>query len=141
MGAWLVAQVRTPQGHHLVLALALSAAVLPALLGAVQKGRDDPWLARAPINASYGISAAPIALFPALLKRGVFGAFGPFFSFGSVMLATRLDRVGLVVALRETCTVFAALIGWYVLGEKVGPWRGALMGLIALGAVVMEGAA
>ena len=60
---------------------------------------------------------------------------------GWVMLTTRLDRMGLAAALRETSTVFAALIGRCVLGEKVGPWRGALMGLIALGAVVMEGAA
>jgi drug/metabolite transporter (DMT)-like permease len=76
-----------------------------------------------------------------LVKRGIFGAFVAFFSFGAVMMATRLDRVGEAAALRETSTVFAALIGWLVLGEKVGPWRGALMGLIALGAVVMEGAA
>jgi multidrug transporter EmrE-like cation transporter len=30
------------------------------------------------------------------------------------------------------------LIGWLVLGEKVGAVRAALMGLIAAGAVVME---
>jgi drug/metabolite transporter (DMT)-like permease len=47
----------------------------------------------------------------------------------------------MAAALRETSTVFAALIGWWVLGEKVGWTRGLLMGLIALGAVVMEGAA
>jgi drug/metabolite transporter (DMT)-like permease len=68
------------------------------------------------------------------------GAFVALFSFGSVMLATRLDTVGMAAALRETSTVFAALIGWWVLGEKVGLVRGLLMGLIALGAVVMEGA-
>ena len=296
MSAWLLAQVGTPQGHHLAIALALLAAVLHALFGALQKGRDDPWIARAAIDASYGIIAAPFALFvvpwpephmwlifawaflihsgykiaqattydrapytvvypvvrgtgpfftvlfaglvfgehflalqwlglglllagifglaghslwqlgnqaasllpalglalltggfvagyttfdawgiratadpftflawffmidgvfipaitwrrwigltadriPALLKRGLFGAFIAFFSFGAVMLATRLDRVGEAATLRETSTVFAALIGWWVLGEKVGPVRGGLMGLIALGAVVME---
>ena len=30
------------------------------------------------------------------------------------------------------------LIGWLVLGEKVGPARAALMGLIAAGAVIVE---
>ncbi len=40
--------------------------------------------------------------------------------------------------LRETSTVFAALIGWLVLGEKVGPARAGLMALIAIGAVIME---
>jgi len=41
-------------------------------------------------------------------------------------------------SLRETSTVFAALIGWFILGEKVGPRRLALMALIALGAVIVE---
>lgn len=72
-----------------------------------------------------------------LLKRGVFGAFVVYLSFGGIMLTTRIDRVGEVAALRETSTVFAALIGWWVLGEKVGPIQVALMGMIA---VAMEGA-
>jgi drug/metabolite transporter (DMT)-like permease len=54
------------------------------------------------------------------------------------MLATRLDKVGEAAVLRETSVVFAALIGWTFLGERVGPWRGALVVLIALGAVVVE---
>ena len=66
------------------------------------------------------------------------GAFVAYFSFGAIMLATRLDKVGEAAVLRETSTVFAALIGWLVLGEKVGPVRTALMAMIALGAVIME---
>jgi drug/metabolite transporter (DMT)-like permease len=73
-----------------------------------------------------------------LVKRGVLGAFVAYFSFGAIMLATRLDRVGEAAVLRETSTVFAALIGWAVLGEKVGRVPAALMALIAAGAVVME---
>ena len=73
-----------------------------------------------------------------LLRLGITGAFVAYFSFGSIMLATRLDKVGEAAVLRETSTVFAALIGWLVLGEKVGAVRAALMGLIAAGAVVME---
>ena len=286
----------TPAGHDLALALALLAAVLHALFGALQKGRHDPWLSRAAIDACYGLIAVPFALFlvpwpephmwpifagaivihsvykilqamtytrgafivvypvvrgtgpvftvigagivfgevyapgqwagvgllvlgilglaawnlqhvtvdratlvPALglavatgamvavyttydaygiratadpftflawffmldgifiplvthrrwrslavaeavplLKRGVLGAFVAYFSFGSIMLATRLDKVGEAAVLRETSTVFAALVGWLVLGEKVGPVRAGLMALIAAGAVVME---
>ena len=41
-------------------------------------------------------------------------------------------------SLRETSTVFAALIGWLILKERVGPRRLALMALIALGAVIVE---
>lgn len=296
MSDWLRSLEGTTAGHDLALALALFAAVLHALFGALQKGRHDPWISRAAIDASYGLIAVPFALFvvpwpephmwpifagafvihagykvlqamtyargaytvvypvvrgtgpffavigaglvfgetftlgqwagvavlmagifglaaynlkhvdvdretlvPALwlavatgafvaiyttydaygiratadpftflawffmfdgilfpvlmarrllrlsraealplLRLGITGAFVAYFSFGSIMLATRLDKVGEAAVLRETSTVFAALIGWLVLGEKVGAVRAALMGLIAAGAVVME---
>ena len=286
----------TAAGHDLALVLALLAAVLHAVFGALQKGRHDPWLARAAIDASYGVMAAPFALFivpwpepwmwpifagafvihsgykylqamtyargaytvvypvvrgtgplvtviaaglvfgehfspgqwggvglllagifglagwnlvhvrlardtlvaalglalvtgvfvalyttydaygirathdpftflawffmidgvfmpvvtrhlwrrlPSselvpLMRRGVLGAVVAWFSFGSIMLATRIDTVGQAAVLRETSTVFAALIGWLVLGEKVGRAQLALMALIAAGAVVVE---
>lgn len=73
-----------------------------------------------------------------LVTLGISGAIIAFGSFGSVMLATRLDKVGEAAVLRETSTVFAALIGWLVLKETVGPRRIALMCLIALGAVIVE---
>lgn len=296
MSGWLISLEGTAAGRDLALALALLAAVLHALFGALQKGRHDPWLSRAVIDLSYGVMAIPFALFvvpwpephmwvifagafvihaaykllqamaytrgaytvvypvvrgtgpffavigagivfgetysagqwagvgilmagifglaawnlrhvevaretlvPALalavatgafvalyttydaygiratadpftflawffmldgiffplimtrrlaglgraeigplLRRGAIGAMVAYFSFGSVMLATRLDKVGEAAVLRETSTVFAALIGWWVLGERVGAVRAGLMGLIAAGAVVME---
>ena len=73
-----------------------------------------------------------------LLMRGLIGALVAFMSFGSIMLATRLDKVGEAAVLRETSVVFAALIGWLVLRETVGPRRIALMALIAAGAVIVE---
>ena len=73
-----------------------------------------------------------------LLTRGLIGALVAFTSFGSIMLATRLDKVGEAAVLRETSVVFAALIGWLILRETVGPRRIALMVLIALGAVIVE---
>jgi drug/metabolite transporter (DMT)-like permease len=296
VSGWLQGLEGTAAGHDLALALALLAAILHALFGALQKGRHDPWLSRAVIDASYGLIAAPFALFvvpwpephmwpifagavvihivykilqamtytrgaytvvypvvrgtgplvtviaaglvfgehfasgqwlgllllvggilglaaynllhvtvdrhslvPALcfaaatgvlvagyttydaygiratadpftflawffmldgiflplvqarrlsrlrreeigplLRRGILGAFTAYFSFGAIMLATRLDKVGEAAALRETSTVFAALIGWLVLGEKVGWARMGLMTQIALGAVLIE---
>lgn len=296
MSGWLISLEGTEAGRDLALALALLAAVLHALFGALQKGRHDPWLSRAVIDLCYGVMAIPFALFvvpwpephmwvifagafvihaaykllqamaytrgaytvvypvvrgtgpffavigagivfgetysagqwagvgilmagifglaawnlrhvqvaretlvPALalavatgafvalyttydaygiratadpftflawffmldgiffplimarrlaglgraeigplLRRGAIGAMVAYFSFGSVMLATRLDKVGEAAVLRETSTVFAALIGWWVLGERVGAVRAGLMGLIAAGAVVME---
>ena len=73
-----------------------------------------------------------------LMLRGVAGGVTAFLSFGSIMLATRLDKVGEAAVLRETSTVFAAFIGWLVLKETVGPRRIALMALIAAGAVIVE---
>lgn len=297
MTEWLISIEGTHTGHRLALALALMAAFLHAVFGALQKGRHDPWLARGAIDASYGLMAAPFALFvvpwpephmwaifgvvwvihvaykclqawaytkgsytvvypvvrgtgplltvvgayilfaetfslvqwigvvtlmagifglaaynlryleterdtlhlalglavltgafvalyttydaygiratadpftflawffmidgivmppiayarwrrmahpPAvapLMLRGIVGGVVAFLSFGSIMLATRLDKVGEAAVLRETSTVFAAIIGWLVLKETVGPRRIALMALIALGAVIVE---
>lgn len=299
MSDWIIALEGTPSGHDAALALALMAAFLHALFGALQKGRHDPWLSRGAIDLSYGLMAAPVALFvvpwpdasliplfglvwiihvgyklaqawtytlgsytvvypvvrgtgplftviaagvlfdevftfgqwigvavlvagiyglglynlrhwqfgrdklkpalamavvtggfvalyttidawgiratpdpftflawffmidgfffpmiaarrwwrmevqPALAPlalRGIIGAVVAFFSFGAIMLATRLDNVGEAAVLRETSTVFAALIGWLVLGESVGPRRIALMALIAVGAVIVKAA-
>ena len=81
--------------------------------------------------------AAPPAVGP-LMWRGFIGGIVAFFSFGAIMMATRLDKVGEAAVLRETSTVFAALIGVVFLKETVGPRRIALMALIALGAVIVE---
>ncbi|MFQ1699745.1 EamA family transporter [Loktanella agnita] len=85
----------------------------------------------------YRRMAVPPAL-GALAWRGFFGALIAWVSFGGVMMATRLDKVGEAAVLRETSTVFAALIGWFILGEKVGIRRLLLMALVALGAVTVE---
>ncbi|MGJ8589535.1 MAG: EamA family transporter [Yoonia sp.] len=73
-----------------------------------------------------------------LMWRGFIGALIAWVSFGGVLLATRLDKVGEAAVLRETSVVFAALIGWFIMGEKVGPRRLFLMTLVALGAVIVE---
>ena len=73
-----------------------------------------------------------------LLTRGAIAAVFGFVSFGSVMMATRLDKVGEAAVLRETSVVFAALIGWLVLKETVGPRRMGMMVVIAFGAVLVE---
>lgn len=297
MTDWLISIEGTHTGHQVALALAIMAAFLHAVFGALQKGRHDPWLTRGAIDASYGLMAAPFALFvvpwpephmwpifaavwvihviykilqamaytrgaytvvypvvrgtgplfavigaylifeetftgvqwlgvgvlmagifglavynllyltserdtlgmalvlavmtglfvalyttydaygiratanpftflawffmidgtamppvalwrwlkmkdrPApgpLMVRGMIGGVVAFMSFGAIMMATRLDKVGEAAVLRETSTVFAALIGWLVLKETVGPRRIALMALIALGAVIVE---
>ena len=73
-----------------------------------------------------------------LFTRGAFGALVAIFSFGSILMATRLDNVGQAAVLRETSVVFAALIGWLLLNERVSARQLALMSLIAAGAVIVE---
>ncbi len=73
-----------------------------------------------------------------LMGRGFLGALIAFMSFGCVMLATRLDKVGEAVALRETSVIFAAVIGWLFLREPLGAARAGLMALIAAGAAMVE---
>lgn len=92
-----------------------------------------PWFAA----ARYAKMPDPPPLGP-LIRRGITGGLVAYVSFGSVMMATRLDKVGEAAVLRETSVAFAALIGWLFLGETVGPLRAALVILIALGAVVVE---
>ena len=76
--------------------------------------------------------------FSAMASRGIIGGLVAFASFGAIMFATRLDKVGEVAVLRETSVVFAALIGWLFLREKVGFLRAGLMVAIAGGAILVE---
>ncbi len=73
-----------------------------------------------------------------LFLRGLFGSVIVYISFGAIFLATRLDKVGEAAALRETSVIFAALLGWLFLKEKIGPVRSLLMVVIASGAVLVE---
>ncbi len=75
---------------------------------------------------------APIAM------RGFFGALIAFFSFGSVMLATRIGKVSEAAAIRETSIIFATGIGVLFFQEKVDGKRLAIILLIALGAILIE---
>ena len=76
--------------------------------------------------------------FAPIMRLGLIGGVVAYFSFGGIMLATRLDKVGEAAVLRETSVIFAAFLGWLMLGEKVGPRRLALIALIAAGAVIVE---
>ena len=76
--------------------------------------------------------------FAPLLRLGFTGAVVAIFSFGGIMLATRLDKVGEAAVIRETSVVFAALVAFVLWGERVGPRRLSLMALIAGGAVLVE---
>lgn len=73
-----------------------------------------------------------------LVMRGIFGAIIAFISFGSVMLATRLGNVAEAAVLRETSIIFATGIGVLIFKEKIRLPALLLIGLIAVGAIVMK---
>ena len=73
-----------------------------------------------------------------LMLRGFIGRFVGILSFGSIMLTTRLDKVGKAAILRDISKVFAALIAWYSLKEPVGSYSSLLMVVVGIGAIVAE---
>lgn len=92
-----------------------------------------------PIIALFRWRALPVKpdLRP-ILWRGFWGGTIAYVSFGCVIMATRLGKVGETAAMRETSIVFGALIGMIFFREKLDPPRLALIGLIAAGAVLVE---
>ncbi|MGH8924206.1 MAG: EamA family transporter [Acidimicrobiia bacterium] len=58
-------------------------------------------------------------------------------SYGLLLYASRLAPLSLVAAARETAVVFAALGGWWFLGERVGRVRVLAVAAIAAGVMVM----
>ncbi len=75
---------------------------------------------------------------PDLVMRGIFGAIIGVISFGAIMLASRLDKVAEAAALRETSIIFATGIGVLIFREKIKLPALVLIGLIALGAILVK---
>ena len=82
-------------------------------------------------------ATVPGAIRP-LVARGLAGSILAPLSFGCVMMATRLDSVGIAAALRETSVLFTAIIGVLFLKETVSPRRICLMALIVAGAILIN---
>lgn len=68
---------------------------------------------------------------------GLAGGLISLLAYGIVIAAMARDAMGAVSALRETSVVFAALIGWIALGERLTARRIASCGAIALGAACL----
>lgn len=60
---WIVGIAGTPEGARLAVWLALVSACAHAFFGTLQKGRHDPWVSRAAIDAGTCLLALPLALF------------------------------------------------------------------------------
>jgi drug/metabolite transporter (DMT)-like permease len=58
-------------------------------------------------------------------------------AYGIIILAFTMGPAGPITALRETSVVFAALIGWLFLKEKLTPQRIAACVVVAVGAILI----
>ena len=130
----------TPAGHDLALMLAILAAVLHALFGALQKGRHDPWLSRASIDASYGLIAAPFAFFivpwPEPHMWPIFAGAFVIHSLYKVLQAMTYTRGAFTVVypvVRGTGPFFTVIGAGLVFGEVFAPGQWAGLMLLVLG--------
>ncbi len=80
----------------------------------------------------------PKTSYPQILRVGLIAAPFGIISFAAAFIASRIGNVAEVSAVRETSVIFAALIGYFVLHEKVTLLRFVLIALIALGVIMIE---
>ena len=71
-------------------------------------------------------------------RYGLLGGAGTLLSYGLALWAMTQAPVALVAALRETSILFALLIAWLFLGERIGWLQGLAIALIGLGAVLLR---
>lgn len=70
-------------------------------------------------------------------RKAIGGGMVSLCSYGTVLIAYSMAPAGPVSALRETSVVFAALIGWRFLGERLTPKRIAACIVVAAGAILI----
>ena len=146
MSAWITGIEGTEAAAGVALVLALMAALLHAVFGALQKGRHDPLLARGAIDAFYALIAMPFALFvvpwPEPHMWPIFaGAFVIHVLYKWATLAAYRRGAYTVVypVMRGTGPLFAIIGAYLLFGETFAPmqWMGVgvlLAGLYGLAA-------
>ncbi|MFN3937808.1 MAG: EamA family transporter [Gemmobacter sp.] len=149
MSAYLVSLEGTEAGRGLAVALALLAALAHALLGALQKGRFDPWVSRGAIDSIYGLLALPFALFvvpwPEPHMWPIFAGVFAIHSGYKLLQAAAYTRGAYTVVypvVRGTAPLFAVIGAWVVFDESftTGQWLGLavlLTGIFGLAAYNM----
>ncbi len=80
----------------------------------------------------------PIDGYAPLLSHGLIMALFGILSFSAIFIAADIGNVGEVFALRETSVVWAAVIGFIFLKEKMTPLRFLVIVLIAMGAIFIK---
>lgn len=85
----------------------------------------------------YKHGRSPISLYARDTWISLLGGVMSLLAYAIVIWAVTLAPMGMVSALRETSVLFAALIGWIFLGEKLTSRRVLACGVIAAGAIVL----
>ena len=133
MSDWLISLEGTEAGHRLALMLAVMAAALHAVFGALQKGRHDPWISRGAIDGAYGLMAAPFALFvvpwPAPQMWPIFAGAWVIHTGYKLLQAQAYTKGAYTVVypvVRGTGPLFTVIGAWLIFGEVFTPlqWLG-----------------
>ena len=146
MGTAIADLSGTPAGEALATALALAAALLHAIFGALQKGRYDPWITRGAIDAALVVMTAPVALFVVAWPQGgqwaiIAGAVAIHFVYkcGQALAYERGAYTVVYPVVRGTGPLFAVIGAYAIFGEVFSPgqWLGVavlLAGIFGLAA-------
>lgn len=91
------------------------------------------------LTGAYLMMRGPLRIDPRSpeTRKAIGGGLVSLCSYGTVLVAYSLAPAGPVSALRETSVVFAALIGWRFLGERLTPKRIVACLTVALGAILI----
>ncbi|MEM9349943.1 MAG: EamA family transporter, partial [Pseudomonadota bacterium] len=136
MSEWILAIEGSEAGHRAALGLAILAAFLHAIFGALQKGRHDPWLSRGAIDIWICILSAPVALVVVPWPEGnqwflIFGALGIHFIYklGMALAYSRAAYTVVYPVVRGTGPLFTVIGAWIIFGEAftVTQWLGVLL--------------
>ena len=73
-----------------------------------------------------------------LAARGIIGALVALVTFGSMLVATRLAKLGEIASLRETAIIFAAIFSVIFFRERLDRPKLILIVLIAAGAIIVQ---
>ncbi|MEX0281011.1 MAG: EamA family transporter, partial [Arenibacterium sp.] len=141
MTDWVQSLEGTEAGHQAALALALTAAFLHAVFGALQKGRFDPWLTRGAIDFWLLLLALPMAVFLVPRPEGfawaiLFGALVIHFVY-KVGMALAFERGAFTVVypvVRGTGPLFTVIGAWLIFGETFTgvQWLGVCVLLVGI---------
>ena len=152
LGDWIIAIEGTEAGARAAMLLALVAALAHAILGALQKGRHDPWLSRGAVDIAGSLLAVPLVLFWVTLPSAELAILLPgsmlvhlAFKWTIAMAYSRGAFTAVYPIVRGTGPLVTVFFAWIVFGEtfRAGQWAGVVIlsgAIFGLAAISLAGA-